>query len=274
MELFTNSARSSRYVYPRAKTTEHEGQYKRLTIDGNNYLDVWITGVPDGVSPAANEARVKKGEPRRLYVYSDQPLDDSYLETVDSFYGTSSYPMLELTEKCGNLPNGPPRENNFYVASTGYGKEAAFVSPPRVDANFEEYRYLRKRHQTCTSICYDPVTGDVFRLCLPKRSAMLVLYMPPDFIRTGPKRGYFLFDSLNLIVRVYSKYPLLANTIEVDNNLVSEVSVANIRQTNLIKNIFVSLGFHNIYTPSSSQIVAKDKYLTAVVGNISDLHLP
>lgn len=263
-ELYTNLNNIGKYVYPREFLASVTFESKQLTTDGTNYTTVTITGIPDGVSPRANEAMIIKGAPRRLYVFSDQPLDASYLKTLDGFYGRTPYPILTIGEPCGRLDSVP--KNNFYLC----------YERPNVLTEFIEYRYVQNRH-AITKIAYDASTGNVYSLILPNKTSykpLLVIVMPENFVRTGLKQGYFRFDN-NLIVRIYSKY-LLSSKLEDGNynGYVSVITTDNGRLRGVIETFFSRLGLHVILSNETNQIYAYDNFMTSVVGSVANIVVP
>lgn len=259
-ELYTNLNVSSAFRYARPFETDVTYDSKQVTVNGVDYINVIITGIPDGVSPDANEAVIKRQTPRRLYILSDQPLDYADIEVIDGFYGKRSFPMPTATAICAQLSAYP--RNNFYSVD----------GPPSVTSRFIEYRYVQRRHQPA-NIAWDTSTGNLYRLVLPSNSAMLVLVMPENFVRTSLKRGYFRLDN-DLIVRVYSRFVLSAATLEPDNELISVINTDDTRLMSVIRAFFARLGMHKIVSTSVNQIYAYDRYLTLAVGSISNIALP
>lgn len=260
-ELYTNLNVNAAYRYARPFETDVTYDSKQLTINGVDYVNVVITGIPDGVSPEANEAVIKRQTPRRLYILSDRPLDHADIEVIDGFYGKRSLPMPDSTTVCGKVVSDCPRNNFYSVEGT-----------PNVAARFVEYRYVQRRHQPA-NIAWDTTTGNVHRLVLPPNAAMLVLVMPENFVRTSLKRGYFRLDN-DLIVRVYSRFVLSAATLEPDNELISVINTDDARLMTVVRAFFARLGMHRIVSTAVNQIYAYDRYLTLVVGSISNVALP
>nr|AJZ73129.1 hypothetical protein [Venturia canescens] len=265
--LFTNHSHLVRYVYARPFTTDVENETKQMTTDGLKYFDVFITGVPDGVSPIANVAMIETGTPNRLSIFSNQELDEGSLQTLDSFYAKKHYPMLEPTKSCGNVDTVPV--HNFYtVNDSDNGGEGI---DGEASPTFVEYRYVQQRRRP-TNMYYDPDSGEMFRLVLPEDSSLLVLIMPENFVRTGRKTGYFKFEG-DLIVRVYSKHLLSAKLEDEDLDHVSVISTENTQLMDIVKIFFSRMGMHRIHTPSLNQVVSFDEYITLVVGSIANLNL-
>lgn len=266
-ELYTNLNRGSTYRYARPFETDITFDSKQVTINGVDYVNVVITGIPDGVSPDANEAVIKRRTPRRLYILSDRPLDRADIEVIDGFYGKRPFPMPSAITVCGNVTARSQPRNNFYsmVAMDG--------GRPNAAARFVEYRYVQRRHQPA-NLAWDSTTGDVYRLVLPSKPAvMLVLVMPENFVRTSLRRGYFRLDN-DLIVRVYSRFVLSAANFEPDNELISVINTDDTRLMSVIRAFFARLGMHKILTTAVNQIYSYDRYLTLVVGSIANIALP
>lgn len=259
-KLYRNNANIGNYYYPREYQTDDISATREMTLDGNDYINVRITGIPDGVSPLANEAIVSTDCIYRLYIFAEQPLNETVLQALDKFYGKKAYPIIMTDTVCGVIDSIP--KNNFYMCK----------GTPSNISEYTEYRYLQQRHML-TNIVFDSETNSVYRLVLPERP-QLVLIMPNNFVRTGLKKGYFRFDN-NLIVRIYSKY-ILSSALTEDSD-VYEMTVFDIADTKLrstIEGFFGRLGLHKIATNVNDQLYAYDKYITAIVGNASNLIVP
>lgn len=268
--MYKNEYNAAKYAYARPYTTSMTvGEYRQM-MKQQRFVDIYIVGVADGVSPKVHETMIPVGTTRRLYIFSDNPLDESTLSAVDSYYKESPYPLLSLDTPCARLDGDRVPTQNFYTAFAG--EEAA--ANRRQDAEFVEYRYVQQRH-TVANIYYDEFTNNVYRLALPADSAMLVLIMPSNFVRTGLKQGYFLFDDIDLMVRVYSKHLLSANRTSGagEEVLVNDICTGNRRAMDIVRTFFSRMGVHNVYTPSDNQIVGYDKYLTLVVGDVSNVNV-
>ena len=190
-------------------------------------------------------------------------MPETYLETIDRFYGKEPYPILYCDAPVNILTNNDdiPKEN-FYLSN----------GVPSSLTTFVEYRYLAQRHLK-TNIAFDVQTNTVYRLVLPEKT-MIVIIMPENFIRTGLKTGYFKFEN-NLIVRVYSSYMLSsANYIPKDTYEISVYNNSNVRVRSAIEQLFARFNLHKIVMKRPNQIYAYDKYMTMVVGSISNIILP
>ncbi|ATY70229.1 GrBNV gp35-like protein [Tomelloso virus] len=258
-ELYTNLSNTGNYNYPRQYATKVGYDQKEMTVDGVNFTNITITGIPDGVSPIANEALVNKNALRRLYIFSDNQLSDQYLESIDRFYGKVPYPIVYCNVPNDTLDTVP--EENFYACD----------GPPSSVSQFVEYRYLHQRH-LITNVAYDPNTNNIYKLCLPE-SPLMVIVMPANFIRTGLKTGYFKFDN-NLIIRVYSRYMLSSSNAADDQNEITVFSNYNIRLKSTIEQLFSRFGMHKIVSNRDNQIYGYDKFMTMVVGSVSNIVLP
>lgn len=262
--LYTNYNNSYEYYYPREYLTDVESENRNMTDDATTYTNVMITGIPDGVNPLANEALIMKDSPKRLYIYSDKPLSDDYLTTIDDFYGRTPYPIIKASTPCGRLATYP--RNNFYLTNEG---------PPSSVSELIEYRYMDQRH-LLTNIAFDPNTGNVYKYVpAPQHEHLMVIVMPKNFIRTNLKCGYFRFKN-NLIIRVFSQHILSSDVF--DGNDQSEVTKLDRDQKNLklaLRRLFTSLGMNQIVeTNEGTSIYAYDSHLTMVVGSLSNLMLP
>lgn len=281
MELYVNMYSQYKYFYARPyKTSLTVAHHHRVTGGDNTsqhrFVDVYVLGVADGVPPTVRESLIAASTERRIYVFSDMPLSEKILETIDGYYKECHYPVMSLENPCAWLRDSQIPMNNFYTAFTHHTmSEKMFddVFNRRQDVQFVEYRYVQQRHVTA-NIYFDDFTKSVYRLALPSASAMLVLIMPQNFVQTGLKQGYFLFDDVDLIVRVYSTHLLSASkTSRGDEVLINEFCTGNKRTINIIRTFFSRMGANNIYTPSENQVVAYDSYLTLVVGDISNINV-
>nr|WDA64674.1 GrBNV gp35-like protein [Oryctes rhinoceros nudivirus] len=258
-ELYTNLSNTSKYRYPREYATDIAYDQKELTLDGLTFTNIIITGIPDGVSPIANEALIERNTPRRLYIFSETPLTDQYLNMLDKFYGKVAYKIFTCDMPNTTLVSYP--RNNFYLTN----------GQPSSISEFVEYRYLTQRH-LLTNIAYDISTNFLYKLVLPEKP-LLVIIMPKNFIRTGLKSGYFRFDN-NIIVRVYSKYILSSELTEDDTHEVTSFSTDNLKLVSIIEKFFGRLGMHKIVSNSNDQLYGYDKFMTMVVGNVANVVLP
>lgn len=258
MVLYTNIANAGTYKYPREYQTDVKYE-KRTIIIKDQPFTLTITGIPDGVSPVANEAIIHKGTRTRLYIFSDKPLSDESLQSIDALYGREPYPIFYARIVRQHLPTYP--NNNFYLCQ----------GPPSNISEFVEYRYLQQRHQIST-IAYDNESGSVYQLVLPKRP-MLVIIMPENFVRTTLRSGYFRFNN-NIIVRVFSQY-LLASTLidSQDDGAVTSFTTDNDKVSSIVESFFSRLGINKISSNSPNHIYGYDKYVTLVVGSISNIVL-
>lgn len=278
MEVYTNGYSKVRYVYARPYTTSiSSSAHPRIdelntSVGEGGHVDVYLVGVPDGVSPRAYEASVPADTVRRLYLYSNKRVPDKWLSIADASYGERPYPLLTLETPCARDCRTPV--NNFYTALADRADEDVYAAAAnrRQDATFVEYRYVEQRHAEA-NLYYDEFSNRAYRLALPADSALLVLIMPSNFVRTDLKRGYFLFDAIDLIVRVYSKHLLSADrTADAgEEPLVSDVCTANRRVMDIVRSFFSRMGVQSVYVASDNQIIGYDRYLTLVVGDVSNI---
>lgn len=261
-ELYTNLVESAEFKYPREYQTDIGIETRQLTIDNTNFITITITGIPDCVSPNANEALIPRGQLKRLYIFSDVQLDDTTLVQLDGFYGKIPYPMFKTIYPMARIDTLP--RMNFYMLDN--------MGPLSTTTRFVEYRHLLQRH-IISNIAYDQNNGDVYNLVLPERPLMVII-MPCNFIRTGNKQGYFHFDN-NIIVRVFSRVLLSSNQYtEDDNGEITLFSADNLKIKSIISRFFNRLGIHKITSNDDNQIYGYDKYLTFVVGKVSNVVMP
>lgn len=256
--LYTNVVNIGAYKYPREYQTDISFE-KRTIIVNNEAHTVTITGIPDGVSPLANEAIVPNASLKRLYIFADKQLNDDVLQAIDSIYGRKPYPIIYtriVRQRLGVYPS-----NNFYMSR----------GPLNSISDYVEYRYLQNRHQIA-NIAYDNETLSIYQMVLPKRP-LLVIIMPENFVRTGLKTGYFKFEN-NIIVRVFSQYLLAATQTDAnDDGAVTAFTIDNDKVSSIVECFFSRLGIHKISSNSSNHIYGYDKYITFVVGSISNILL-
>lgn len=254
------------YIYARHMTKRtNDTSYTQITSDNEKFVRICLTAIPDGVSLSTNEAMIALDVPYRFYILSDNVLSIHDLELLDRFYGDTGYPLysLDFQLPIATIVMDTPKRN-FYMTQNG---EIASNK-----SEFIEYRHLQHRNKP-TNIVYDLETKKILPLALPKNSAMIVLIMPQNFIKTGDREGYFICDDTNLIVRIYSRYILSANTIEEDLGVVSVITTEDKRLINTVIRFFSKLNLHHIQTWQNNQIVAVDQYITAIVGNVSNLQI-
>lgn len=256
MEVYRNIYNSMAYFYARPFTTSVTYSARPGATRGS--VNVCLVGVPDGVSPRVREALVPVGTARRLYLYTDRPLKSAWLTIADATYGEFPYPVPALVAPCGR---GIPT-CNFYTA--------------RGDGTFVEYRYAEQRH-TAANVCRDETTDTLYRFALPDDTvAPVVLIMPSNFVCTALKEGYFHFDTIDLIVRVYSKVALSSGrtSSSVDEvTFVNEIRTDNRRVADIVVTFYGRMGVHNVYSVGDDRIVGYDDYLTLVVGDVSNINV-
>lgn len=85
----------------------------------NDMLDVFLMGIPDGISPYVNSALIPKNIARRLYIFSSRPLDNKTLRQIELFVLTKPYPypQMYVTSDCPNQPT-----HNFFISQTRHYK--------------------------------------------------------------------------------------------------------------------------------------------------------
>lgn len=257
--LYTNTVNIGTYKYPREWQTDVKFERRTIIMNSEAYA-ITITGIPDGVSPIANEAIVHPKSLMRLYIFSDKALSEENLQSIDTLYGRKPYPIVFTQVVRQRLETYP--SNNFYMCK---GSQSSSIS------EYVEYRYLQMRHQIST-IAYESNTGIITQMVLPKRP-MLVIIMPDNFIRNSLRSGYFRFDN-NIIVRVFSKYLLASSQIDTqDDGSVTVFTTSNEKITNIVENFFGRLGIHRITSNSPNHIYGYDKYITLVVGSVANIAL-
>jgi len=258
--LYVNLMPTTKYKYPREFRTDIETENRQIVV--NRFGSVWITitGIPDCISKETNEAIIPTGEYKRLYIFSDVELDEAILLDLDGFYGREPYPILNCENIIGNLDRYP--SINFYMVD----------GTPMSTSTFVEYRYIKQRH-IVSNLAYNKQTGDVYNIMLP-RPSLLVFIMPDNFIRLGLKHGYFHFEN-NIIIRVYSKY-ILSSRLEQaeDPGEITVFSADNSRVKTIVERFFNRLGIHKIVSNDDNQIYGYDKYITLVVGKLSNVVMP
>lgn len=256
VNLYTNVANIGIYKYPREYQTDVKFEKRTILLNNEPYV-LTITGIPDGISPIANEAIVQANHLTRLYIFSDKPLTDEMLQSIDILYGRKPYPIIYTNVVRRKMDVYP--SNNFYMCK----------GPPSNISEYVEYRYLQQRHQIAT-IAYDPETYSVYQMVLPKRP-LLVLIMPDNFIKTGLKSGYFVFEN-NIIVRVFSQYLLSSTQTNAhDDGSVTSFDTDNEKVSNIIECFFSRLGIHKISSNAPNHIYGYDKYITLVVGSVANI---
>ena len=259
-ELYINLSANSNYKYAREYYTDANSENRQITIDGTNFIPITITGIPDCVSPDANEALIPANQLKRLYIFSNAQLDENTLQSIDSFYSRGKFPIFKCDTPIALLSSLP--RTNFYMVD----------DQPTSVSNFTEYRYLLERH-IISRIVYNRATNEIYNMVLPERP-LLVLIMPSNFIRTGLKQGYFHYDN-NIIIRVYSRYLLSShNYDDNDDGRITVISSNNEKLRSVVERAFNRFGIHKIITSNEYQIYGYDRFLTFVVGKISNVVMP
>lgn len=261
-KLYRNPITLFNYAYPQPFKTDLVNERKSLLRPDGSSFEITVTGIPDGVSPQANEALVPRNAMNRLYIMSNEPLSDQDIDLINQFYGKNPYPIHTATRTIGQLDPEEIPYCNFYTFSGELNSVSELV----------EYRYIASRYERA-QIAMNIDTREIHPY-VSATKCLIVLIMPENFVRTGLKRGYFLFKH-NLIVRVYSNYLLSsAYSDSDDKRLVSVINTSNQKLVTAIQGLFAKLQLHRFVIGSLNQIYSYDKYLTAVVGSTSNILLP
>jgi hypothetical protein len=269
-ELYTNESNVGQYCYARDYECDRDYGLQTLAQEmgsgagGAGQVSLFVSGVPDGVPPQANMAIVPKGTPRRLHYFSDVQLSEGALAALDGHYGLKPYPRMMVFGESAifRLPPGKYPRCNFY----------ACIGPPASNSRFVEYRYLQSRY-TPSQVCVDLESMTVCRLGPMTRSIPIIIVMPQNFVRTSPRAGFFHFERLNLVVRVYSRYTLTCVDYRPDPGTISDVSGRVDALRPLMEAFFSRLGLHRI-SSSDEQICAHDRMLVMVVGSVANVTIP
>lgn len=270
-ELYTNDDNVAPYWYARPFECSRAASGPQvLDLGETNITALAITGIPDGVPPELNVATVPHGEPRRLYYFSQVPLDDRVLRSLDAIYGGAPYPLPTLDDRAVGQAAVLPEQR--YPTCNFYATEGI----PSAASRFVEYRYLQQIHVP-SQITVDTHTGTVHRIgALPEWPIPLVVVMPENFILQTRHTGYFEFDRPDLIVRVYSRRALTAKrwASPDDSNPVNDLTVGTLRDDlfPIVEQFFTRLGLNRIVR-TADQIYAHNQYILCVVGSIANLAL-
>ena len=294
--VYTNPVDTIRsYVYhTEVQCSVTVPQERLISTDGTstNVVKISIMGVPDGVSPYVNETLLTGPVGvRRLYIYSERPLNVDSLQVVVESYKDKPMPFPKWsTPLVRNGSVGQPRCNFFKRNSWKANDFASFI----------EYRYLRQRFVPAT-VFYEPQTEHCFNFVLPDSgpATPLAILMPENYTQTSLKRGVLDFGN-NIRLSVFSKHFLVSanpkNVLGVGMTPCAKrrlgshtgagmpaissdsyVSDAQILYSDTLLE-FVRLkmskmGLLNVYTLSSSQLVGYDKYITVVFGDHSNVNV-
>lgn len=248
---------------------EYPHQYPREYKPNNRKILPWVWKkkegltkikficIPDTYNTKADIIEYDSNLECRLYILSSHHLDENVLKKLDDIYGSASYPIYNennlLTEKINEL-----QSFNFY----------ANENKPTTNTEYVEYKLFSQRHHL-TRLHYDFKKNKLAKLHLPSNSALLVIVMPENFIKTGDYKGYFVFEK-NIIVKVYSNYLLSAKIISLDINQVTDLnSLSNETKLKII-DFFSKLNFIK-FEQNKKQIIISDKYLKLVVGELNNL---
>lgn len=225
-----------------------------VTLDGVNEFarqyDAFVTGVPDGVHPCANEAYVPARAPRRLYYFADRTLSDDELGALDDYYKGAQMHLFRLSPKDA-IRCYPPQSTVHYPRRNFYQTED---SVPSVVSRYVEYRYLQQRYQP-SQLLYARESGCVFACApLPDPAPPIVLVMPENFVQTGRNSGYFELalreptpsepDPPTVIMRVHSRNHALTSAGPIrptEDNVVSDLGGRGAELWSLFEALFARL---------------------------------
>lgn len=262
-KLYTSPITVFKYTYPQPFQTDLTNEHKQLLRPNGTSFEVTVTGIPDGVSPIANEALVPKDVINRLYILSNVPLNAEDINLINEFYGKNPFPIHTVRASVGFLSPGEIPNRNFYVFSDNNLNSTT---------ELVEYRYIASRYERA-QVAVNIDSNEVYAH-VSATKCMIVLIMPENFVRTGLKRGYFRFEH-NLIVRIYSNYLLSSKySDQEDERAISVINTSNSRLVSAIQGLFAKLQLHKFIVGSLNQIYSYDKYLTAVVGSTTNILLP
>lgn len=263
--MFTNLAPVEvNYVYPRPYSSNVTVESKIFT-EVPKYITIWITNIPEGVSPRVKYARIEPEyrllEPRRLHIYSNESLNEKQIKAIDDAYKIKPLPfvydLLYSPKITNNISH--PSDENFFIFNK--------LSNSENNLNLTEYRYVHMR-RIRSKILYDSDTKKVYNFAPPNKIANKIYIMPENFLKTSTNSGIFKFDN-NLIIRIYSKYPISATFNGSDNDITYlDRSIQTLPLRDNIATFFNRLGLTNIKF-SEKQIIGYDTTLTAVVGNLN-----
>lgn len=262
-QIYENPAISYKYVYPRWYS-------KRDNVNVNVY-GIIPEGIPDGISLDANYAIIKDIENvklKRLIIYSEQQLTENYLRSLDSVFGQHQMPLWQLTGKSHAYIYDKIINFNFYTNLHLDQDDFSVVTP------VIEFRNFFFRHKIAT-VFVNRKGDKVYKLCLPKRVARLMIYMPENFYSYSfdNKRGFFKLNN-DLIIQVFSRYPLTSQSnIVVSSNDNVLVTVYKNELRNEVLEIFTAFGIANIDFSSPYRIIGYDKYVKLIVGSLDNLYL-
>jgi len=240
-----------------------------MTVDQrNNAIKIYVLGIPIGVSPYVNETLIVGNELLRLYIFSDKPLSEKLIKIIESHHKGEKYDVLRLT-----IPSAQVTQPlcNFYTYDERHVNDYT---------SFIEYRYFRQRF-TPANVIYNPNSGDMYRFVLPEECrAPIAFIMPANYIAISPKRGFIIFQK-GLIAHLFTKnFMISEKRVQATDSKITGpfvVTDTQIMRTenmlNFVKDKFSKMGFLNMYTAGTRQLVAYDNFITAVLGDYSNINI-
>lgn len=262
-QIYENPAATYKFKYPR--------WYSKRDNENVVVYGIIPEGIPDGVSLDANYAIIKDIENeklKRLIIYSEQKLTENFLREMDNVFGEEKMPLWRLTGKSHAYIYNKIINFNFYTTLQINEDNFSVITP------VIEFRNFFFRHKVAT-VFVNRKADTVYKLCLPKRVASIMIYMPDYFYSYSfdNKRGFFKMRN-DLIIQVFSRYPLTSQSnIVISSN--DNILVTNYKSElrNEILEIFTAFGIVNIDFSSPFRIIGYDKYVKLIVGSLDNLYL-
>lgn len=137
MDVYINPYNDYRFTYARPFGTKIAGPLEKSVMKHGRSVQVIFYGVPNGVDPKTYKTLVSKNVPKRLFLFSNEPLDDEEIAVADELIGQSSLPIVTAeSAACAGLPAGGVPLENFYLCQR----------VPDTNTGYYEYRYLYNRY--------------------------------------------------------------------------------------------------------------------------------
>lgn len=280
---FNPDISTTRYVYPREYTSTLENNEYRIVEQKGEKISLYLNGVPDGVSPRASIAMYNSDSLKRLYIFSNNILNDETLAIVEKDYKREYYPMFSLRTPCGYLQSNDIMtfNENFFMANVNeqWNESVEAACNLREDMELVEYRYFHKRFVP-VQYFIDRYKRGIYRFSpSSSKTTLKVIIMPQNFYKISEKSGYFIFQPYDLIVYVFSKCFLSAsnesnNIMTKKNLLVNDINLYDSKMYNNLRKVLSQLGIHSEYTNSNdTQMIGYDDFESVVIGDISNVNI-
>lgn len=262
------------YIYARPYKLKQDPSISNYQL---NDIKIKFITVPDGFCPNASIIESDSTQNYRLHILSSQKLRTDQLKMLDGLHEIQDYPIYNLELLQTDMINYEPQLYNFFTRfktsnESSYKNWLNFNQTSTESINtigqFVEYKLFSKRHET-TKILRNFENNTISKLLLPPNSAIIVIVMPENFIRTGNYKGYFKFNN-NIIAKVFSNVLLSSKTQGVEIDKISDIrNTKNLYHLQIL-DFFSKQNFIN-FGSKKDQIIIRDEYFQIVIGELSNI---